>query len=144
MRTLAYLLIAVFSLLSAGALGPGTPAGAQAPRATTPIKIGLLTPLTGPFTTYARDIVDGAKLYVDEVNGEMAKRKVELLVEDYQTRPDVALTKARKLARIDKIGDRVGPVVVETVRGVDQFLGMDPNEYLKRPRLVTLKGTFGK
>ena len=36
------------------------------------------------------------------------------------------------------------PVVVETIREVDQFLGMPPEEYLKKPRLVTLKGTFSK
>jgi len=48
------------------------------------------------------------------------------------------------IGRIEKVGDRIVPVVVETVRGVDQFLGKDPTEYLKRPRLVTLKGTFGK
>ena len=35
-------------------------------------------------------------------------------------------------------------VVVETVRGVDQFLGLSPEEYLKRPRLIALKGTFAK
>jgi hypothetical protein len=32
------------------------------------------------------------------------------------------------------------PVVVETIKGVNQFLGMDPAEYLKKPRLVNLKG----
>ena len=26
--------------------------------------------------------------------------------------------------------------------GVDQFLGLDPNEYIRKPRLVNLKGTF--
>jgi len=48
------------------------------------------------------------------------------------------------ISRIDKVGDQIAPVVIETIRGVDQFLGMDPAEYLKKPRLVTLKGTFAK
>jgi len=48
------------------------------------------------------------------------------------------------ISRIDKVGDRIAPVVIETVRGVDQFLGLDPAEYLKKPRLVTLKGSFAK
>jgi len=48
------------------------------------------------------------------------------------------------ISRIDKVGDQIVPVVIETVRGVDQFLGMDPAEYLKKPRLVTLKGSFAK
>jgi branched-chain amino acid transport system substrate-binding protein len=48
------------------------------------------------------------------------------------------------ITRIAKVGDQIVPVVVETVRGVEQFLGMVPAEYLKKPRLVALKGTFGK
>ena len=48
------------------------------------------------------------------------------------------------ITRIDKVGDQVVPVVVETIPGVEQFLGITPEEYLKRPRLVALKGTFGK
>ena len=30
------------------------------------------------------------------------------------------------ISRIDKVGDQIVPVVIETIRGVDQFLGMDP------------------
>jgi branched-chain amino acid transport system substrate-binding protein len=48
------------------------------------------------------------------------------------------------ISRIDKVGGQIVPVVIETVRGVDQFLGVDPAEYLKKPRLVNLKGTFAK
>jgi branched-chain amino acid transport system substrate-binding protein len=48
------------------------------------------------------------------------------------------------ITRIEKVGDQFVPVVVETSREVDQFLGMAPQEYLKRPRLIALKGTFGK
>jgi ABC-type branched-subunit amino acid transport system substrate-binding protein len=46
----------------------------------TPIKIDVLAPLSGPLAALARDIVDGALLYVDEVNGEMVGSKVELIV----------------------------------------------------------------
>ena len=48
------------------------------------------------------------------------------------------------ITRIDKVGDQIVPVVVETIPRVDQFLGMAPEAYIKRPRLVALKGTFGK
>jgi branched-chain amino acid transport system substrate-binding protein len=48
------------------------------------------------------------------------------------------------ISRIDKVGDQIVPVVVETVKHVDQFLGLDAADYLKKPRLVTLKGTFAK
>ena len=48
------------------------------------------------------------------------------------------------ITRIDRVGDQIVPVIVETIPAVDQFLGMAPEAYIKRPRLVTLKGTFGK
>ncbi len=47
-------------------------------------------------------------------------------------------------SRIDKVGAQIVPVVVETIKGVDQFLGLDPAEYLTKRRLVNLKGTFAK
>ena len=48
------------------------------------------------------------------------------------------------ITRIDKVGDQIVPVVVETFKSVDEFQGMPPEEYLKKPRLIALKGTFGK
>jgi branched-chain amino acid transport system substrate-binding protein len=48
------------------------------------------------------------------------------------------------LTRIEKVGDKILPVVVETIKGLDQFLGMSPEEYLKKPRLIALKGTFAR
>ena len=48
------------------------------------------------------------------------------------------------ITRIDKVGDQIVPVVVETIPGVDQFLGMAPEAYIKRPRLVASRGPFGK
>ena len=48
------------------------------------------------------------------------------------------------ISRIEKVGDKIQPVVLETVRGVDQFLGQDPVDYMKKPRLIALKGTYAK
>ena len=86
-----------WATLIVAVLGPIASASAQAPAPTGPITIGVLAPSTGPFATYARDIIDGARLYSDEVGGQLGRRKLEMVVEDYQTRPDVALTKIRKL-----------------------------------------------
>ena len=59
--------IALASVLVFLVLGPIADAPAQAPAPTGPITIGVLAPSTGPFATYARDIIDGARLYSDEV-----------------------------------------------------------------------------
>ena len=75
------------AVLTGASLAWPRPARAQAG----PITIGVLAPLTGVFATYGRDIVDGAQLYADEVGGQMGARKVQLVVEDYQVKPDVAV-----------------------------------------------------
>lgn len=48
------------------------------------------------------------------------------------------------VGRIEKVEGKVVPVVIQSVRAVEQFGGMDPKEYIKRPRLFTLKGSFAK
>ncbi|HEV8441313.1 MAG TPA: ABC transporter substrate-binding protein [Methylomirabilota bacterium] len=114
-------LIAVASLVTLGVLGP-TAAGAQAPAPTGPITIGVLAPLTGPFASYAQDIVDGARLYADEVSGQMSRRRIELVVEDYQVKPDVALTKIRKLAERDRAHVVVGIVLSAAAIAVKDYV----------------------
>jgi branched-chain amino acid transport system substrate-binding protein len=48
-------------------------------------------------------MVNGLTLYLDEIGHQMAGRKVELIVEDSQARPDMALTKLRKLVEHDRV-----------------------------------------
>src|SRR3989441_7296570 len=74
-----------------------------APAQPGPIKIGFTTDLTGTAAQPAKDMVNGFTMYLDEVGGQMAGRKVELIVEDTQGRPDVALTKLRKLVEHDRV-----------------------------------------
>lgn len=76
-----------------------------------PIKIGLLAPLTGPFAAIGRDLVAGTELYLDEIGRQAAGRKVELIVEDSEAKPDVALTKARKLVEQDRVHLLTGGVL---------------------------------
>jgi branched-chain amino acid transport system substrate-binding protein len=76
---------------------------AVAPAQPGPIKIGFVTDLTGPAAQAAKDMVNGITLYLDEIGLQMAARKVELIVEDSQGRPDVALTKLRKIVEHDRV-----------------------------------------
>jgi len=76
---------------------------AVAPAQQGPIRIGFVTDLTGPAAQAAKDMVNGLTLYLDEIGSQMAGRKVELIVEDSQGRPDVALTKLRKIVEHDRV-----------------------------------------
>ena len=68
-----------------------------------PIKIGYQGPMTGPAAAVGKDMANGLKMYLDEVGYQIAGRKVELIVEDNQGQPDLALTKLRKLVESDKV-----------------------------------------
>src|SRR5262245_6990446 len=82
-----------------GALIFVPPGAAQRP----PIKIGFSTDLTGIAAQPAKDMVNGLQMYLDEISNQMAGRKVELIVEDSQGSPNVALTTLRKLVEHDRV-----------------------------------------
>lgn len=89
---------------------PGTPVTfAQAPKE--PIKIGGLHPLTGPLAVNGSEITEGIKLYwEDEMGNQVAGRSVRLILEDSEGKPDVGLTKARRLVESEKVHLVLGPV----------------------------------
>jgi branched-chain amino acid transport system substrate-binding protein len=68
-----------------------------------PIRVGALMELTGVFAPNGRDALDGFNLYLEEVKAQAGGRKVEVIVEDTAGKPDVGLTKARKLVESDKV-----------------------------------------
>jgi len=68
-----------------------------------PIKIGFLAPMTGAAAAVGKDMVNGLTMYLDEIGQQIAGRQVEVIVEDTQGKPDVALTKLRKLVESDKV-----------------------------------------
>ncbi len=78
-----------------------TPAFAQTPKP--PIKIGFITTLTGGQSAAGKEMEEGFRLALEEVWGEVAGRKVQLIVEDDEFKPDVGLTKTRKLVERDQV-----------------------------------------
>lgn len=64
------------------------------------IKIGVLASLTGALEAYGKQTLKGFELGLDyATNGtmEVAGKKIEFVVEDTETKPDVAVQKATKL-----------------------------------------------
>ena len=54
------------------------------------IKIGLITPLTGPFTTVGQEMQAAARLYIQHNGDTVAGRKIELIVRDDGGVPDTS------------------------------------------------------
>ena len=75
-----------------------------------PYKIGVLQPLTGAGAAGGKTALVGTQLATDRINkaGGINGRPVELVVADYESKPDVGRRKAEKLVLEDKIDVHVG------------------------------------
>lgn len=76
-----------------------------------PIKIGVLASQTGGLESYGKQTIRGFELgldYATDGTMEVAGRKVEFIVEDTETKPEVAVQKATKLLEDDKVDFLVG------------------------------------
>lgn len=88
----------------------GTKDSEEAPSAE-PIKIGVLASQTGGLEAYGKQTLRGFELgleYATEGTMEVAGRKIEFIVEDTETKPEVAVQKATKLLEEDEVDFLVG------------------------------------
>jgi branched-chain amino acid transport system substrate-binding protein len=81
-------------------------------RGETPIRMGMVDPLTGVYAAPAGNEVMGAKLAVAQMNakGGIMGRQVELLVEDSANDVGTGVQKARKLIERDQVNFMIGDV----------------------------------
>jgi branched-chain amino acid transport system substrate-binding protein len=75
------------------------------------LRIGFIAPTTGPFAQVGADMLNGFNMYLEKVNSDFGGAKVKLIVEDSQAKPDLAVTKARKLILEDHVQMFVGGVL---------------------------------
>ncbi len=71
----------------------------------TPIKVGLISPLTGAWTVYGKAHSAGFELAVDEINaaGGVLGRKIEVLIGDSKTEPRIVVEQANRLVRQEHV-----------------------------------------
>jgi len=79
----------------------GEPGSAWAQKG--PIKVGFLAPMTGGAAQIGKDMVNGLTMWLEENGNQIAGRKVEVIVEDTQGQPNIALTKLAKLVENDRV-----------------------------------------
>jgi branched-chain amino acid transport system substrate-binding protein len=84
------------------------------------VKIGLLLPRTGVDSTQGIDAANGVELYLRKIGARAGGRVLELVKEDDEAKPEVALAKLKKMVERDAIDFAIGPVssaVVLAIRG---------------------------
>ena len=75
------------------------------------IKVGLLASMTGPLEVYGKQTVQGFELGLDYATDgklEVGGKKIEFIVEDTETKPDIAVKQATKLLEEDEVDFLVG------------------------------------
>lgn len=68
-----------------------------------PVKIGMITTLTGPGAYLGQDIRDAFKLAIDQEGGKLGGVPVELIVEDDGLKPGQGKSIAEKMLKNDKV-----------------------------------------
>jgi branched-chain amino acid transport system substrate-binding protein len=102
-----------FGAAAAGALGAGmlVPAPWQSAFGQAkPYKIGTLQPLSGAGAAGGKTALIGTQMAVDHINksGGVSGRPIELVIADYESKPDVGRRKAEKLVVEDRIDAHEG------------------------------------
>ena len=103
-RTTSFFLTEVF----AAALMMTSNAGADE------LHIGFIAPMTGIFAQVGKDMVDGFQLYLSEHGNKLGGMDVKVIFEDDQAKPDLGVTKAKKLILSDKVDMFIGGVLAST------------------------------
>ena len=104
-------------MLVAAALCAPSGAAAQGP-----IKIGFISPLTGAIAAAGKDMYSGCELYWQESGWQMAGRKVEVILEDNEGNPAIALTKLRKLVENDRVHMVAGVILSNVAYALVPFI----------------------
>jgi branched-chain amino acid transport system substrate-binding protein len=103
------LLAFIMILASACSVGKTEETGGETEKK--PIKIGVLASQTGALESYGKQTLRGFELgldYATDGKKEIAGHKIEFIVEDTETKPEVAVQKATKLLEEDEVDFLVG------------------------------------
>lgn len=74
------------------------------------VKIGFMAPYVGVYTKLGTDMDKGFTLYMEEIGYTAAGKKIEVVKEDTEAKPELGPTKARKLIENDKV-DMIAGIV---------------------------------
>lgn len=127
-RTMAFAALA--AMLSAG--------WPQIAQSQDSIKIGVVGPGSGPYTIIGEEVRNGFELYLSEIGGQTAGRKLEMIYEDTQAKPDVGLTKVKKLVEKDGVAFLGGVVSSSVAYALRDYVVAQ-----KRPLIVTVASADG-
>lgn len=116
--------LAVLPLLALAACGGGSlseEGGGE--ESSGPVKIGLSVPLSGVYATLGEDMTQGFELYLEEHDGKLGGREIEVVKADEGESPQTGVPATTKLVTADQVSAVVGIVNSSTALGLqDTFV----------------------
>jgi len=82
------------------------------------LKIGLITTLSGPPAVLGQQQRNGLQLAIKAGGGKLGGREVELIVQDDELKPDIAVTKVKTFVERDKVDFVVGPIFSNILQAI--------------------------
>ena len=106
-----------------------------------PLKIGVISGLTGAYVELGESQANGANLAAKLLGGRAGNRPIEIIVRDDQLKPEAALREAQSLVQEEDVDFLTGCVSAATTLAVNQvakeagvpYLGTCQTEQLNRP-----------
>jgi branched-chain amino acid transport system substrate-binding protein len=87
-----------------------------------PIKIGCLNTFTKAFGIQGEATLKGLNLYFEEIGWQIAGRKIEIIKEDDEFNPQVALQKVRKFVESDHVQVICGPLASQSAMAMVDYM----------------------
>ena len=87
-----------------------------------PIRIGVVLSYSGPYARLGREITRGMELYLDKVGYQAGGRRIQLLREDEEADPAVAVRKVRKLVEQDRVDLLSGIILSSSAYGIRDYV----------------------
>src|SRR5262249_46099207 len=82
------------------------------------LKVGVIATLSGPPAVLGQQLRNGFQLAVKDLGGKLGGREVEVIVQDDELKPDVAVTKARAFVDRDKVDFVIGPIFSNILQAI--------------------------
>jgi branched-chain amino acid transport system substrate-binding protein len=82
------------------------------------LKIGFVGTLSGPPAVLGTQLRNGFLLGIKELGGKLGGREVEVIVQDDELKPDVAVSKVKAMVERDKVELVVGPIFSNILQAI--------------------------
>jgi branched-chain amino acid transport system substrate-binding protein len=82
------------------------------------VRVGVIATLSGPPAVLGQQLRNGFALAVKTLGGKLGGREAEVIVQDDELKPDVAVTKVKALVERDKVDFVVGPIFSNILQAI--------------------------